>query len=181
MIVWVYQYGKSPTPDSDDPAWEGKLYRPLDPAALGTCTPLSFDDLIHASASHCWREDSVEALNDGREPRDSGEGPRFTWYDHRGTKEWVEIESGRAEGLRGGGFFHSTTPAARATARVPQSWRLLWKDGDAWKPVAGVSSYGVELNKYNRVAFTPVEASGLRIEVQLKPGFSGGILQWKWR
>ena len=44
MAVWVYQYGKSPTPGGDDPTWEGKLYRPLDPAALGTCTPLSFND-----------------------------------------------------------------------------------------------------------------------------------------
>jgi DUF1680 family protein len=34
MIVWVRQDGKSSTPDANDPSWEGRLYRPLDPASL---------------------------------------------------------------------------------------------------------------------------------------------------
>ena len=28
--------------------------------------------------------------------------------------------------------------------RVPASWRVLYKDGDAWKPVDGREPYGVE-------------------------------------
>ena len=63
--------------------------------------------------------------------------------------------------------------------RVPQSWRLLYKDGDAWKPVVGASAYGTGLNRYNRVTFTPVKTRGLRLEVQLQKGFSGGLLRWK--
>jgi len=38
MTVWVLQDGKSPTPKLDDPSWQGKLYRPLDPATLGPST-----------------------------------------------------------------------------------------------------------------------------------------------
>ena len=33
MIVWVRQDGKS-TDDGSDPAWQDRLYRPLDPATL---------------------------------------------------------------------------------------------------------------------------------------------------
>jgi hypothetical protein len=32
---------------------------------------------------------------------------------------------------------------------------------------------------HNRVSFQPVETTGLRIEVELQPNYSGGILEWK--
>ena len=38
MAVWVYQDGKSRTPDANDLTWEGVLYRVLDPATLGDST-----------------------------------------------------------------------------------------------------------------------------------------------
>ena len=43
-------------------------------------------------ASHCFASDSVEAVVDGILPKASSDGsiPRFTWWDHRGTKEWIE-------------------------------------------------------------------------------------------
>jgi DUF1680 family protein len=40
MVVWVKQDGKSKTPPADDPAWQGKLYRPLEPALQGELRPL---------------------------------------------------------------------------------------------------------------------------------------------
>src|SRR5205823_3763753 len=44
------------------------------------------------TASHCFQNDSVEAAVDGIEPKSSHDPsiPRFTWWDHRGTKEWIE-------------------------------------------------------------------------------------------
>jgi hypothetical protein len=36
-----------------------------------------------------------------------------------------------------------------------------------------------EADRYNRAAFTPVETTALRIEVQLKENLSAGILEWK--
>ena len=62
--------------------------------------------------------------------------------------------------------------------RVPQNWRLLYKDGDQWKPVEGVTSFGVKPDQFNRVTFTPVFTTALRLEVQLQPQYSGGILKW---
>ena len=43
-------------------------------------------------ASHCWERDSVEACFDGKEPKSSNDQsiPRFTWWDHKGSKEWIE-------------------------------------------------------------------------------------------
>ena len=63
--------------------------------------------------------------------------------------------------------------------RVPASWKLLYKDGEAWKPVESASGYGTRIDRFNRTAFRAVETKALRIEVKLQPGFSGGIHQWK--
>ena len=37
-----------------------------------------------------------------------------------------------------------STTRPKGGCRVPASWRLLYKDGDAWKPVEGASAYGNE-------------------------------------
>ena len=63
--------------------------------------------------------------------------------------------------------------------RVPVSWRVLYKDGEEWKPVEAAGPYGVEKDRYNKVAFKPVTTSGLRLEVALQPEWSAGIQEWK--
>ena len=62
--------------------------------------------------------------------------------------------------------------------RVPQSWRLLYRHGDAWKAVEGASAFGTLKDTFNPVKFNPITTTALRLEVQLQPGYSGGILKW---
>jgi hypothetical protein len=132
------------------------------------------------SASHCFEQDSVEAMIDGIEPKSSNDRsiPRFTWWDHRGTSEWVErdFEKPRAVSAVEVYWFDDT---GAGSCRVPESWRVLYKAGEAWKPVEDGSGFTTKLDTYNRATFKPVTTTGLRIEVQLKPDFSGGILEWK--
>ena len=55
-------------------------------------------------------------------------------------------------------------------------------DGDRkaeWKPVENPSGYGVELDKFNTVTFTPVTATDLRMEVQCQKWRAMGISEWK--
>ena len=40
-------------------------------------------------------------------------------------------------------------------------------------------SYGVEKDKFNKVTFDPIEATRIRITVELQPEASGGILEWR--
>jgi len=183
MVVWVRQDGKSRTPDVDDPSWEGKLYRPLDPATLGPSTELTIAELATASASHCRPPNDLAALNDLMEPSDSCDHtiPRFTWWDHRGTAEWVEYEFDQARKVSAVEVYWFDDERIKRHCRAPASWKLLYKAGDAWKPVTSPSGFSTDLDKYNRVTFDPVETTGLRIEVQLDPEgpWSGGILEWK--
>lgn len=137
-----------------------------------------------ASASHHFQQDHIAAVNDGIEPRNSIDHsiPRFTWWDHRGASEWLQYDLANPTEISSAEvyWFDDT---GRGQCRVPESWRLLCRTGDAgeWKPVepAGSAGFGVEKDRFNRVSFTPVTAAALRIEAQLQGGFSGGVLEWK--
>ncbi|MBI4602689.1 MAG: glycoside hydrolase family 127 protein [Planctomycetes bacterium] len=133
-----------------------------------------------ATASHCFANDSERAVADGVEPRSSGDGdiPRFTWWDRKGTTEWIqaELERPRKVSKVAVYWFDDT---GRGGCRVPASWRLLYRRGAAWHEVERPSDYGVEKDRYNETAFAEVETDALRIEARLRPDFSGGILEWR--
>lgn len=67
----------------------------------------------------------------------------------------------------------------RGECRVPASWQLLYEDGGQWRPVEASSPYGVETDRLNALTFEPVTTTALRVEVQLQPNFSGGVLEWR--
>jgi hypothetical protein len=56
---------------------------------------------------------------------------------------------------------------------------VLYQEGERWKPVEAASAFSTTADVFNRVDFKPVQTTALRLEVQLKPEFSGGILEWK--
>lgn len=183
MAVWVRQDGRPRAPQADQPdqaGWEGRLYRPLEPQTLGPSLPLELSDLLIPSASHCWTRDSVQALVDGREPQHSGDQslPRFTWWDHQGTTEWVQYELAQPMTVRGTAvYWFDDEPVGQC--RIPATWRLFYRVGDTWREVAHASGFGVAKDTFNRTTFEPVTTDALRMEVQLQPGFSAGILEWK--
>jgi hypothetical protein len=68
--------------------------------------------------------------------------------------------------------------AGAGQCRIPKSWRLSWKDGDAWKPVDVIHMDGISKDQWCRMKFKPVKTTALRLEAGLQSGFSGGILEW---
>jgi hypothetical protein len=136
--------------------------------------------VFKASASHCFEGDTLDALDDGLEPVSSDDHniPRFTWWDHRGTKEWVQLNFAQAKSVSAVQvyWFDDT---GHGECRLPASWRLFYKEGEDWKEVAEPAAMPVTAGRWNTLSFRPVETAALRIEAQLQPGFSGGILRWK--
>jgi DUF1680 family protein len=132
------------------------------------------------SASHCFQNDSVEAMIDGQEPKSSSDAsiPRFTWWDHRGTTEWVQYDFGKPRRIAEVAvYWFDDSP--RGGCRAPQSWKLFYKERNEWRPVQ--ANFTTDLNRYNRASFAPIETTALRIEAKLRSNFSGGILEWKVR
>jgi len=146
--------------------------------------PIVHRPAFPALSSHTWGGDTLDALSDGVSPR-ANQGsaeetiPRFTWWDHKGGREWVEYDFPTAKTVSSAGVYWFDDRVSDGGCRVPASWRLLaWVDG-VWKevPISGV--YGTELNRFNSVDFTPVKTKKLRLEATLQSGFSGGILEWR--
>ena len=63
--------------------------------------------------------------------------------------------------------------------RVPESWKLYYKDGRRWKEVEALTPYCTEKDCYNTLEFKPIKTTGLKIAAQLQDGESGGIIEWK--
>ena len=132
------------------------------------------------TASHCYASDTVKALNDQVLPKNSADHglPRLTWWPRRGSTEWAQYEFKKPARVSAVEvyWFDDT---GRGQCRVPKAWRVLYRDGGAWKPVAGASDAGTKKDAFNRVTFQPLTTDGLRLEVELQPTFSGGILEWR--
>jgi hypothetical protein len=52
-------------------------------------------------------------------------------------------------------------------------------DDMQWKPVPNAISAGVARDQWNRLRFQPVKTTALRIEAELQPNYSAGILEWR--
>jgi hypothetical protein len=122
---------------------------------------------LPVSASHCFENDTVEALMKPQQPKSSNDQniPRFTWWDHRGTAEWVEYNCEKPRKISAVEVYWFDDTGG-GSCRVPQSWRVLCKQGGNWKLADGASGHETKKDTYNRAAFTPTEALGLRIEAQ---------------
>ena len=136
---------------------------------------------IPTTASHCWQGDTTAALSDGDVPSSSNDHdiPRFTWWPHKGTAEWVQYDFKKPQKIsQVEVYWFDDTPTGGC--RTPQSWKLLYRSGnsDEWKEVPNASARGVEKNRFNRVQCDEVKASSLRIEARLRPDYSAGILEW---
>ena len=131
--------------------------------------------------SHCNSRDTTAALSDGILPKSSDDEsiPRFTFWDHCGTDEWILYDLDAAEEVRGVEvYWFDDTPKGKC--RLPDSWKVQWRPAKdaAWRD-AGVAG-PCEKDRFCAVDFpTPVKAQAIRLAVKLRKGFSAGILEYR--
>jgi len=118
-------------------------------------------------------------VQDGEEPERSAEpGSYFDWWPLKGKTEWLQYEWAAPVKLSEARvyFFDDT---GRGEVRVPASWRLLYRAGEEWKPVAAQGAYGTAKDGYNVVKFAPVETKALKLEIVMQEQWSAGVQEWK--
>src|SRR5579871_418361 len=121
----------------------------------------------------------IDAVHDGEEPKASNaRGSYFDWWPRKGQTEWIEYDFAKPSRVSEAQLYWFDD-TGRGEVRVPASWRLLYKDGDTWKPVEGASAYGVAKDQFNAVTFTPVTTGAMRLEVVMQPTWSAGVQEWK--
>ncbi len=135
-----------------------------------------------ATASHTHDGDTTDALCDGVLPTAGSADasiPRFTWWDHRGSSEWVQYDFKAPRPVSSTEVYWYDDAKGNGNCRPPASWQVQYRDGNHWKPVPGASAAGVADDTFNQVTFPPVTTTGLRVVAQLREGYSGGILEWR--
>jgi len=165
--------------------------------------PTPFPTIATASTVTTSRSTkNPQNIVDGEEPRASNDSSAyFDWWPRNGCRagarpapppeavpaegpcsdgEWVEMTFAKAATISQSEvyWFDDT---GRGGVRVPASWRLLYKDGQAWKPVDTANPFGIARDRWNTIAFKPVATSALRIELTMQPGVSAGVQEWKVR
>jgi len=136
---------------------------------------------IPAVASHVFGGDTVDALSDGLLPANSNDLsiPRFTWWDRKGSTEWVEYHFPSPKTLSQAKVYWFDDRTTGGGCRVPSTWKLQIRQGTEWVDVTPRSEYGTKLNQFNMVRFDPVTTKEMRLTVELQPNFSSGILEWE--
>ncbi|MBN1344090.1 MAG: glycoside hydrolase family 127 protein [Phycisphaerae bacterium] len=133
---------------------------------------------IKHEASHV--NDVIDAVSDGVVPKNSNDQgiPRFTWWPHRGTTEWITYRFDKPRKVSSCEVYWFDDTGV-GHCRVPESWKLFYRLGQDWRPVAKASEFATKPDQFNKVTFTPVETTELKIEVKLKRNYSSGILEWR--
>ncbi len=119
------------------------------------------------------------AINDLIFPnRSSDPTSFFHWWPKKGTTEWVEMTFAKPTEV-GSSSVYWFDDTGVGECRPPRAWRLLYKDGDSWKPVESTTEFGTMLDTSNQVSFKPVTTSALRMEIDLQKNWSAGIQEWE--
>ena len=112
---------------------------------------------------------SVAGLNDGGEPKNSWEpnGGRFVFEGRVGTAEWLRYEFTEPVTLSSVGLYlmtgHRFAP--------PESVRARYRSGGQWHDVAGATGTVDQINRWNRIPFTPCTADAVQLDLRLS-GFT---------
>ena len=121
----------------------------------------------------------LKSLSDQLEPKSSIDHDNRYWHvwPHKGTKEWVRYDFDKPyEVSKVKVYWFDDT--GMGACRQPESWRLLCKDGDDWKPVKNKDEYDTAKDTYITVNFEPVKTSALKLEIQSQKKFAMGIHEW---
>ncbi len=141
--------------------------------------PHPFPTLASRSTVTASAGEHQRAVNDQNEPASSADTASFFhWWPQKGNTQWLEYALPSPSAVsQAEVYWYDDT--GHGECRVPKSWRVLYKDGDAWRPVEAATAYGTAKDAYNRVSFKPVTTVALRLEVQLQPDWSGGVQEWR--
>ncbi len=117
-------------------------------------------------------------INDGIEPKSSGEQPRALahFWPHKGGEEWVQYTWDKPLAVSGVDvyWFDDT---GRGECRLPEGWRLQALIDGSWQDVQADTP--VTLDKWSKASFKVVNTTALRILVKQRDGWASGIHEWK--
>lgn len=134
-------------------------------------------DAPESAAVESW----AWGVNDQWEPKSSADNskPYHYWWLRNGSLETLAYQFEQPEQVSSVAVYWLDFDHYDGDYRVPESWKLYYKEGTLWKEVEALDEYGVKKDCYNVLHFKPVVTTGLKIAAQLQKNVSGGIIEWK--
>lgn len=119
------------------------------------------------------------ALNDQYTPQDSRDASAsyLHWWPKKATTEWVQYDFDSSQTVTASQvYWYDDGPWGGC--RVPVSYTVYYKSGDAWVPVENTTPYNISKDGYNTVQFKPVTTTALKLELKLPDDNAAGIHEW---
>ncbi len=152
------------------------------PESEDAVRPLPLPTVASASRVTSSVEKNARAIQDGEIPKSShARNPYgdFDWTPTKGAAEWVEYTFTKPAKISSTAvYWIDNNGRLNGDCSTPKSWRIVYRNGDEWKPVENREPYAVQKDQFNRVTFAPVVTSRLRLEVVEQPDASAGIHEW---
>ena len=150
------------------------------PASAEYSTPVPEPTIASRAKAYSDRTPAW-GVNDQWEPRSSSDidKPYFYWWLKKGGEESLEYEFDQPYTVSKVQVYWLDFDHYDGNYRVPESWKLYYRNGSRWKEVEALTPYGTEKDCYNTLEFKPIKTTGLKIAAQLQEGESGGIIEWK--
>lgn len=129
------------------------------------------------STSFVSGHESLAAINDGLEPKNSGDkrhGAYGNW-PVKGT-QWVQYDWSQPVSINRADVYWFSDGGG---VRLPTASRLLYWDGSAFVPVKQAAGLGVQGDTYNTITFEEITSSKLKLEFDSLETASSGILEFK--
>jgi uncharacterized protein len=121
----------------------------------------------------------LKGLSDQYDPKDSRDASAtyLHWWPKKNTIEYVQYDFDKEYTVsQSSVYWYDDGPFGGC--RIPASWKLLYKQGDQWIPVAFKGDYEISKDKFNTIQFEPVTTTGLKIEIQQPVDHSTGLHEW---
>lgn len=157
---------------------EMAVWLPQEMNATRPTTPPTLASKAKVTASHVVK--SLSSINDGMVPANENDRtiPYYTWWPEKNTTQWIAYEF-EASATVDHATIYWYDDAPWGDCRVPQSWKLYYKDNTGnWQPVENSSPYGVARGEANEVTFKPVTTTAMKLEIVLPEKNSAGIFEW---
>jgi uncharacterized protein len=138
----------------------------LKPALPGPVARIdSFAGIVKAWTGYGDQNDDICAVYDGVAPLNSADESHlyFRMRPPESKPAWIEYQFKAPTKVSSSKVYFADDSRF---CRLPSSWRIVYQDGDAWKPVVNSQPYAVGKDRFNEVAFTPVTTTAVRIEVE---------------
>jgi len=155
------------------------------PTAETGAHPAPFPTL--ASESKVTVSGQTEAANGNRNPRvvadqeepasSADASSEYNWWPKKGTTEWAQYNLSGEHQISSVDVYWFVE--RQGEVGPPAAWRILYLSGSEWKPVEAAGPYGLALDQYNHVAFTPVTTKAVRLELTLQKEKSARVSEWK--